>query len=466
MHGRLNQTAPGAPVREGVTRPTPRDRWGWVEIIAVITFASLVFLSLRYVPGGPKFQPITVGGWTTQMIAGVLVVAIIARRLYVDGERIVLPVELVLLLVWFFWFSLAFAGAPDLGAFAISLQSQAKVTGLAFVMFLGFTTRRRLGFLLSWGVLGVLVALGIYGLTGGLKTAMLSGRRFSLVLQVNYFAMFAAMAFWVALGVIVRKGARWGRIAAALMVPLIVYLVLATGSRTGFVMLALILVLAYFVFGRTMRRRPAWRIAIAVLVVAAVAGMVYALLHSEWVWRFESMWHFVTGESDEFLEEARFRMMVAGWRMGLDHPLVGVGPSGFMALIPRYTVTRAQASHSDLTGMMAISGFPGWALYYSIYVCMFLRARRVFRNPDLPIEDRFQVGMCYVYVILITVVSFYGKVYDFRPVVMTLWPCAGYVYAVEARLRARAVQAGEPLPGLQGAPRTLLPVGGAAPTRA
>ena len=152
--------------------------------------------------------------------------------------------------------------------------------------------------------------------------------------------------------------------------------------------------------------------------------------------------------------------------MGLDHPLVGVGPSGFMALIPRYTVTRAQASHSDLTGMMAISGFPGWALYYSIYVCMFLRARRVFRNPDLPIEDRFQVGMCYVYVILITVVSFYGKVYDFRPVVMTLWPCAGYVYAVEARLRARAVQAGEPLPGLQGAPRTLLPVGGAAPTRA
>jgi len=466
MDAKFSQATFTTPLGERANRPAPRDKWGVVEIIAVVVFAFLVFLSMRYVPGGPKYQAITVRGWATQMVAGLLVVAIIARRLYIDGERFVLPVELVLLLVWFFWFSLAFARTPVLGAFAIDLQSQAKVTGLAFVMFLGFTTRRRLGFFLSWGVLGVLVAVAVYGLTGGLKTAVPSGRRLWLVVDVNTLAALCGIAFWVAVSVVLCKGALWGRVAAALIMPLILYLVLETGSRKGFVMMALTLVLAYFVFGRTMRRRPAWRIATAVLLVAAIAGMVYALLQSQWVWRFESMWHFVTGESDEILDEGRFQMMEAGWRMGLDHPLVGVGPSGFMALLPRYAPVAGMASHSDLTGMMAISGFPGWALYYLIYVSMILRARRVFRNPDLPAEDRFQVGMCYVYAILIMIISSYAKVFDFQPVIMTLWPCAGYVYAVEARLRARAVQAGEPLSGLQGAPPTLLPAGGAAPTRA
>jgi len=461
MDGRLNQTVPGTPMGEGVNRPPIRDRWGWVEIIAVITFASLVFLSMRYEPGGPRFQPITMRGWTTQMIALVLVFVILARRLLIDGERIVLPLEVMLLLVWFLWFSLAFAGAPDLGSFAIDLQRQAKFTGLGFVMFLGFTTRRRLQFLLSWGVLGVLVAIGIYGLTGG-GAAMPAGRRLSLVLEVNNLAVFAGIAFWVALSVIVRKGAPGRRVIALLTVPFIIYLVLATGSRKGFVMLLLVLAIAYFVFGRTMRRRPVWRVATAVLLVLAVAGMVYALLHSEWAWRFESIWHFVTGESDEFLQEARMRMMAAGWKMGLDHPLVGVGPSGFMQLLPRYISggqVGYQASHSDLTGMFAISGFPGLVLYYLIYVSMIVRARRVFRNPDLSVEDRVQVGMCYVYVVLITLVSFYGMVFDFQPILMTLWPCAGYVYAVETRLRAQAVQTEGALPRVGTAPWAAQPTG-------
>jgi O-antigen ligase len=400
-------------------------------------------------------------GWTTQMIALVLVFVILARRLLIDGERIVLPLEVMLLLVWFLWFSLAFAGAPDLGSFAIDLQRQAKFTGLGFVMFLGFTTRRRLQFLLSWGVLGVLVAIGIYGLTGG-GAAMPAGRRLSLVLEVNNLAVFAGIAFWVALSVIVRKGAPGRRVIALLTVPFIIYLVLATGSRKGFVMLLLVLAIAYFVFGRTMRRRPVWRVATAVLLVLAVAGMVYALLHSEWAWRFESIWHFVTGESDEFLQEARMRMMAAGWKMGLDHPLVGVGPSGFMQLLPRYISggqVGYQASHSDLTGMFAISGFPGLVLYYLIYVSMIVRARRVFRNPDLSVEDRVQVGMCYVYVVLITLVSFYGMVFDFQPILMTLWPCAGYVYAVETRLRAQAVQTEGALPRVGTAPWAAQPTG-------
>jgi len=468
MDGRVNQAVPGTPVGEGVNRPPVRDRWGWVEIIAVITFASLVFLSLRYEPGGLKFQPITVRGWTTQMIALVLVVAILARRLYIDGERIVLPREVMLLLVWFLWFSLAFAGAPDLGSFAIDLQRQAKFTALGFMMFLGFTTRRRLQFLLSWGVLGVLVVVGLYGLTGG-GTAMPAGRRLSLVLEVNNLALFAGIAFWVALAVIVRKGAGWRRVIALLTVPFIAYLVLATGSRNGFVMLLLVLMIAYFVFGRTMRQRPVWRVATAVLLVLAVAGMVYALLHTEWAWRFESMWHFVTGESDEFLQEARMRMMAAGWKMGMDHPLVGVGPSGFMQLLPSYVSggqVGYQSSHSDLTGMFAFSGFPGLVLYYLIYVSMIVRARRVFRNPDLLVEDRVQVGMCYVYVVLITLVSFYSMVFDSQLIIMTLWSCAGYVYAVEARLRARAVQAEGAALQIQDVPRAARPAGGAAPTQA
>jgi O-antigen ligase len=93
-----------------------------------------------------------------------------------------------------------------------------------------------------------------------------------------------------------------------------------TGSRTGFIGLALIVL--YYVFHS--------RHKVAALTFCAVAAIVLWLaMPQQYRDRYLTTVHFAQGERLDGSNELRVRLWKAGWRMFLDHPVLGVGAEQF-----------------------------------------------------------------------------------------------------------------------------------------
>jgi O-antigen ligase len=93
-----------------------------------------------------------------------------------------------------------------------------------------------------------------------------------------------------------------------------------TGSRTGFVGLALVGL--YYVFNS--------RHKIASLALCAVAAsIVWLAMPPQYQNRYLTTAHFAQGENLDASNELRVRVWKAGWRMFLDHPILGVGAGQF-----------------------------------------------------------------------------------------------------------------------------------------
>lgn len=144
--------------------------------------------------------------------------------------------------------------------------------------------------------------------------------------HANYTAGLALLMLPTAAVMVYRRRGRW-QIAAAAVGFLALLLLFTSGSRGGFLGLA-VLAMAAWVAAPIGRRRK-WQFAL----VGGLAALVFALAHP----RTRAMFlPTEPGAAPNLSNVQREAMLVAGWRMGLDRPVAGWGPGTTPLVFPHY----------------------------------------------------------------------------------------------------------------------------------
>lgn len=214
----------------------------------------------------------------------------------------------------------------------------------------------------------------------------------------------------------------WRRYAALAAVPLILNVVVMTGSRGAF--------LALFMGGVTIfavRPRENSRLFYALAVVGILG---FGAVASQTFWERMQTLEAAVGDSENLDNSAagRIAQVKAGIHMFEAHPL-GVGHRGFAVLSPQYLDpafldgTGARASHNTFTSTLVEQGFPG-AILYSLFVMWLLKscldARRRARAKLPVLEVSVTAAACAGLVVVIVG----GLFADFLKVEVQIWLAA------------------------------------------
>jgi probable O-glycosylation ligase (exosortase A-associated) len=163
-----------------------------------------------------------------------------------------------------------------------------------------------------------------------------------------------------------------------------IYRALSTYSRGGFVSCAGLALHYLFTSGRKV---------VAALAIAVMTGLLIYVVPDAYWDRMETIPG--VGESDEARPgDTSMESRMYFWEVGLDmaksRPAFGVGPKAYEAAFNYYAGTqwgRNRAVHSSWFGMLAETGFFGFAIFLAILGLAFFetwRVRRLARrNPDL-----------------------------------------------------------------------------------
>ncbi len=240
---------------------------------------------------------------------------------------------------------------------------------------------------LKWVLFTMVFSLGLVASKSGFSLSLQGGGH--IVDRINGFAgdnnTFAA-AVILALGALIGfKGVMpklWMRFGYNLYLLFIVLCILYTKSRGAFLSLGLL-----FLVGSTTSTKPVRN---TFAMVALVAVGLYFLPND----LFDRM-DTLKAPTEESSAANRLDYWEYAWKIGLEHPITGIGLYNFMEYCQVHFPARfqdgAQVEHSTPFQILTSTGFPGLFLYGLIMVMAFLaltRASTLVRNnrewvPDL-----------------------------------------------------------------------------------
>ncbi|MDA3876700.1 MAG: putative O-glycosylation ligase, exosortase A system-associated [Halothiobacillus sp.] len=304
----------------------------WVEIIAIVTLASLVFSKER--------------------------------------KKIPLCAVSVLLLVFLAWTGITtiFAVAPD--AAVEKFQEFLKILIMVSVTFMLVNTRERM----HWLVWVIVVSLGFYGLKGGVFTILHGGNYHVVGPPRSFIADNNALALALCMilpfmrylqlhtaNKLVRIGLGFGMFFTGIAI-------LGTYSRGGLIALAIV---AGALFLKSRRR-------LAIVLVIIVVGLTaYQFMPAKWTDRMGTLRHATqTGSGESRIQSWKFAANVA-----VHHPLVGGGfddyenQSFWNTFAPEGAKQRA--IHSIYFRVMSEQGFVGLALFLALLASSWRNCSRI-----------------------------------------------------------------------------------------
>jgi O-antigen ligase len=257
----------------------------------------------------------------------------------------------------------------------------------------------------------LIIAVSAY-VTGEYARAESEGERVAgLAMGANGFAMrlvyatvvilcfFRAWRSWFLKGVLI------------LMLLVMASFIIASGSRAGFIGFV-VLCGAWFVFsyGIETLRRPAAAFAGLIVLIGIMYFLFSGLGDTVMGKRLLEVVGVLQGEAvvGGGSLSSRLTMIEDGLKLMLSHPLFGIGLNQFAAYSGGFGY-----AHSNYVEVFSATGIPGGILYYSIFVVVFLRLRRL---GKLPLETRdkafIDASKACVFMQLVSdiaVVSYYDK---------------------------------------------------------
>lgn len=234
----------------------------------------------------------------------------------------------------------------------------------------------------------VLIGVAIVGtasvITGQYQQAALGGdiyRTTSLGMNANEFAMTMTYATAILL-YLFETWKSWIMKAVAVgMMLFLGLLIIASGSRSGFVSFVLLLPTWFFIsYRKEILKSPAATLLTLIMLLVALGFLFSRLAGTRMQERLDIMLQARETGGGGGSIQARLVMMKEGLAIIKSHPLLGVGLNHF-----RVYSSTGMYSHNNYTEVFCNSGVPGGILYYSIFVVLWLRLRRL---SKLPLEDK------------------------------------------------------------------------------
>lgn len=246
--------------------------------------------------------------------------------------------------------------------------------------------------LVAWTVVATVIAILMF-YAGMTRVAVgFLGNRNLLALYINLAVPCALLAF--------PESPRPTQIGLALSMPVLLLGLALTLSRTGIVMLAVVMGIAWI---RLARRRGA-----PILVGSGVAilGLLFLLPGAFWQ-RTEGIVPAIERRTDTF--GLRVRIWQVGLKMIQDHPVMGVGTGNFVPASQRYArgeiLGEHLASHNMYVHVAATMGLVGLALLGSVVWLALRYTRQAFRRAHEAGDRRLELSAMSVELMIVVMLG-------------------------------------------------------------
>lgn len=293
-----------------------------------------------------------------------------------------LPLEIKIVFGMFAWMVLTIpfawwrGGAADVVLFEFS---KAVITMLALVLTVSrLVELRRLMLVQALGVALMTVAAVIVnnrmqGRLAGIGDAMLA--------NPNDLAINVALNWPICLVFLLTSKGVLKKVLWAVSMLIMIYAVMATYSRAGFMALILAILVCLWDFG--IRGRRAYLLGIALLcLVGAVA-----VAPGNYVKRLETLvGKFQEGDLDRGSAEARKELLIESVLITAQHPLFGIGAGNFPAYTRSWRVT-----HNTYTQLSCECGIPVLLLFLFLMWRAFLNLRALRKLPRTPQTEEMRL---------------------------------------------------------------------------
>lgn len=161
------------------------------------------------------------------------------------------------------------------------------------------------------------------------------------------------------------------------------YGVIATYSRSGFLALVICLLICLWEFG-IKGKRPKF---LAAAVLLGMVGVGFGLTTRNYTTRLSTLVEGnVRGSMDRGSMDARRDLLNQSIEITLQHPLFGVGPGNFQAITESWHVT-----HNTYTELSSEAGIPALVIFLTIIGLTFRNLRRVRKAPEYKTNSQLQL---------------------------------------------------------------------------
>jgi O-antigen ligase len=300
------------------------------------------------------------------------------------------------------------------GALQVTLDF-AKVLIVIVVISVTVNSTKRLRLLIVTQAASVAVIAAVAIWKGHLAYGRLAGILGGNYSNPNDLALAIVLSSPLCLVLIFLAKTRLGKAGWALALPLMVYAVIRTGSRGGFLSLSVVTAVCLWEFAIRGRRRY-------LLVVAGLLGII--------IWQTSSrmLVERINGTFDQKSNTAsaydssqeRQQLFWRSIEVTKEHPLFGIGPGNFQVVSGWW-----QPSHNSYTQMTSEGGLPAFILYALILALGFTSARATKRLPRGPKESKLLARALQASLTGFIVGSVFSSMaYEFFPYVLVAYTTA------------------------------------------
>lgn len=286
-----------------------------------------------------------------------------------------LPLEIKIICAMFVWMamSIPFASWKG-GSFSVTFIDFGRIVIVSLMLILTVTRLvelRRLLFVQALGVCfmtiaAVMVNNRMQGRLAGIGDGLLSNPN-DLAMNISLNWPLCLFFLLTVRGVL--KKALW---SFAMLV--MIYAVIQTYSRGGFLALAVAVMFCLWDFGIRARRRYL----LGVAAVCMIGTLVVA--PGNYIKRLETLvGRFQEGDYDRGSAEARKELLVKSLAITVTHPIFGVGPGNFPSYTGLWRVT-----HNTYTQLSSECGIPVLLLFFLLLRRAFLNLRALRKMPRSP----------------------------------------------------------------------------------
>ena len=364
-------------------------------LLCVLTAAAILTLGLLQSNKASGQVELIAG----QAAVAVLAIAFVVFGLLGAGWHIKMPLETLLSVLFVVWALIGIFVAEEPSLLLQYYVSLVKMVAL-YVVFVNMVRTRKIFFWLAGAYVVTVLCFFVIGAKDlraeeGTRAVGTTGDPNGLATYAIIAGVCAMVCFHVA-----RR--RFVKTLCLLAIPIFMWLVVNSGSRSGLGGVVLVSLGAYWWYIRERVRDKGIVSKAAGLAVGAVviASVLYIVMSGPFWYRIQKT--FGVGEyahtGGTLTSEARVNLVVSGVKLMAHHPLVGVGYFQYRMSIGEVNPSLVgMVSHNTWIEAGCGTGVPGLLLWLGAYVVLTHRILKLRKNPRLNPIDRGVVALCMVF---------------------------------------------------------------------
>jgi O-antigen ligase len=349
-------------------------------------------------------------GWN-YVVNGFGILCVVVFGFDLIRGRLSMPREVAIFMCFLLWTITGIFSAYSAYAFLTKFSTMLQFFLMAFLIS-HFTRNTKMARVLLFAVLTGAMVMGVAAVLSGdyRRTEEAANVRLEgLTRNSNAFSIAMTYATGIMLYFFKTAKSRLVKGVYVVAVLAVARLVLASGSRAGFISFS-VLCSAWFCLSyiREIKEKPAKTLGMFILLIIGMVVLFLSLSSMLIGNRLNSLTDYLHGGRGDTSIAMRHEMVQKGIAFIKEHPVTGIG-------LGQYGIVSGEIgySHNNYIEIFSSTGIIGGLIYYSIYIALYLRLRRLGKMVE-DIKDRELVCLGKTIIIIMFLsdvpnVSYYNK---------------------------------------------------------